>query len=363
MRVLCVVGTRPNFIKIAALYRGMRNRNDLLPTLLHTGQHYDSTMSKVFFEELEIPRPDVNLGVSGGSHSEQTATIMLKFEPVLTETNPDLVIVVGDVNSTLATALVAAKCGVPLAHVEAGLRSRDKTMPEELNRIVVDQLADFLFVTEQSGMDNLQAEGIAQDKTFLVGNVMIDTLKAHLQKALALNIPEQFNLTRSEYVLVTLHRPANVDNKPVLKDILGALANISEDKPVLLPLHPRTKGRIDEFGLSSIVENAGGLILAEPMGYLEFLCAMAHAYVVLTDSGGIQEETTILKVPCLTMRNNTERPVTIEHGTNQLVGTTGEAILKAYHELSKSQLGAKNLPPLWDGNAATRIIDILIEHV
>jgi len=363
MRVTCVVGTRPNFIKMAALYRAMRGHSDVEPMLVHTGQHYDKNMSDVFFEELEIPRPDVSLGVAGGSHTAQTAEIMLRFESVLMEDPPDVVVVVGDVNSTLATGLVAAKSGVSLAHVEAGLRSRDRTMPEELNRIVVDQLSDFLFVTESSGLENLKAEGIPDEKVFFVGNVMIDTLMTHREKAARLTLLQDLGLQEGEYALVTLHRPANADDKDTLEDILRTLVEIAKERTVVFPIHPRTKAKIEQFGLTDLATSVEGFRMVEPMGYLDFLCAMSHAYAVLTDSGGIQEETTILGVPCLTMRNNTERPITIECGTNTLTGTGGDDILKAYRALASRRKQAKTMPPLWDGKAAERTVDILLQKV
>ncbi|MBN1866417.1 UDP-N-acetylglucosamine 2-epimerase (non-hydrolyzing) [Candidatus Sumerlaeota bacterium] len=360
MRALCVVGTRPNFIKMAALYRGMCERPSMKPILVHTGQHYDPNMSDVFFAELDLPRPDIYLDVSGGSNTNQTARILERIEPVLLEAAPDLVVVVGDVNSTLAAGLAASQCGVPVAHVEAGLRSRDRTMPEEINRILVDRISDFLFVTERSGIENLKDEGIPDERVHFVGNVMIDTLMSHQDKAAGSDVLERLGLESRGYALVTLHRPANSDRQEALKDILLALREIGRELPVVLPIHPRTRNRIGEFGLLSLVEDEPGFRLVEPLGYIDFLAAMKEARVVLTDSGGIQEETTILGVPCLTMRNNTERPVTIECGTNTLVGTRGADIVRAFRALDFSENRAPQRPPLWDGQAAGRIIDILL---
>lgn len=359
MRLLCVVGTRPNFVKIAAIYKEMRKRENIEPILVHTGQHFDKNMSENFFKEFELPIPDLNLNVAGGTHTYQTGQIMLRFEPILSEFSPDVVIVVGDVNSTLAASLVVAKCNIPLAHVEAGLRSGDRFMPEELNRILVDQLADFLFVTEQSGIDNLKKEGISEDKIFFVGNVMIDTLITHLKKARKSDILNRFNLSKNNYALITLHRPSNSDNREVLTDILYAIKEISSDLKILFPIHPRTKKRIEDFGLIKLIENQPGFLIIEPLGYFDFLKAMENARVVITDSGGIQEETTILGVPCLTLRNNTERPVTIQYGTNKLVGIEGKNLIRSFRTLYKNRNSSNERPPLWDGKAASRIIDIL----
>lgn len=363
MRILCTAGARPNFIKIAALYHEMVNRPTIEPILVHTGQHFDDNMSKVFFDELQLPRPDINLNVAGGTHTWQTAQIMLRFESVLTDFSPDVVLVVGDVNSTLATSLVASRYNIPLAHVEAGLRSGDRNMPEEINRTVVDHLADLLFVTEQSGLDNLRNEGIPENKVFLVGNVMIDTLMKNLKKAHESNILQQLEVSKNHYALVTLHRPANSDNKDVLEDILRALIEISHDIQVILPIHPRTKNMMENFGLLASIKNEPNFLLTNPLGYFDFANLLSNAYVVLTDSGGIQEETTILGVPCLTIRNNTERPVTIQYGTNTLVGVKGKDIIQAYYSLSKHQNRTHRHPPLWDGNASSRIADILENRI
>lgn len=361
MRALCVVGTRPNFIKMGALYNEMRERESITPILVHTGQHYDKNMSEIFFSELELPKPDIYLGVNRGTHAFQTGEIMKRLEPVLADISPDVVIVVGDVNSTLAASIDAAQSGIPLAHVEAGLRSRDRSMPEEINRILVDQLADFLFVTEQSGVDNLRSEGIPDDKIFFVGNVMIDSLMTHIKKARTSDVLQRLGLSIGKYAVVTLHRPANSDNAIILEDILQALKEISQDILVIFPIHPRTKKHLEDFGLLSIIENSPELLIIDPLGYLDFLNVMMNARVVLTDSGGIQEETTILGVPCLTVRDNTERPITIQCGTNTLAGIKSSSIIQAYSKISQGQNKTKN-PPLWDGKASGRIIDILIKH-
>jgi len=359
MNILNVVGTRPNLIKIAPLIEEMRKHSDVCPTLLHTGQHYDDKMSQVFFDELGIPAPDIYLGIGSGSHAEQTARVMLAFEQVLVEKHPDVVVVVGDVNSTMACSITAAKLWIPVAHVEAGLRSFDRRMPEEINRVVTDALSDLLFTTSRDANENLLREGIAAEKIFFVGNVMIDTLLKHRERAMVLNTPARFELQVGEYALLTMHRPSNVDVQEVFSGILDALINIQQHLPILFPVHPRTRERIAEFGLSDKLASAPNLRLTEPLGYLEFLDLMMHAKMVLTDSGGVQEETTILGIPCLTIRENTERPVTIAEGTNVLVGTSPERIVaEAQHVLSgKGKVG--RIPELWDGRAAERVVDTL----
>ena len=359
MKLLCVVGTRPNFIKMGALYNEFSLRKNIKPILVHTGQHYDQNMSDVFFDELGLPKPDINLGICGGFNTNQTANMMIKFAPVLKEINPDLVIVVGDVNSTVATALVTAEARKPLAHVEAGLRSGDRDMPEEINRIIVDHLSDLLFVTEQSGLDNLEKEGIPEDIAFFVGNVMVDSLLLHLEKAEKSRILQKLRLSKNEYILVTIHRPSNTDDKKVLNQITLALKEISYKKRILLPLHPRTRMRIKDFGLLHLIEKDSGFIITEPLGYLDFLNAMKNAFAVFTDSGGIQEETTILGVQCLTLRNNTERPATIKYGSNKIVGMNSKQIIEAFNNLVERSDRDIKYPPLWDGNAASRIVDVL----
>lgn len=350
MHVLHVVGARPNFMKAAPVIRALRERG-VEQSLVHTGQHYDANMSDVFFLQLAMPEPDVNLGIGSGSHAKQTAEVMVRFEPVLLERKPEVVLVYGDVNSTVASALVCAKLLVPVGHVEAGLRSFDRTMPEEINRLVTDQLADFLFTPSEDGDINLHHEGIAPEKIYRVGNVMIDSLARLLPAALERKMSE----LPERYALVTLHRPANVDDGPILKRILQSLLDINKDLDVVFPVHPRTRQRIAEFSI-----DVSHLHLLGPVPYIEFLALQRRATVVITDSGGIQEETTYLKIPCITMRNNTERPITITMGTNVLVG---QDIGKLRIELSKVLDGrakAGTVPPLWDGRAGERIADILL---
>ena len=356
LKILHVVGARPNFMKIAPVMREMAGDPETFDQfLVHTGQHYDPKLSRVFFEELELPRPDVNLEVGSGSHAWQTAQVMLRFERVLLDFQPDWVVVVGDVNSTLACALVCSKLAVKVAHVEAGLRSYDRNMPEEINRLLTDQISDLLFTPSQDANDNLIQEGIYPEKLHLVGNVMIDTLVRLLPKAHARwpQLQEQFDLHR--FLLVTMHRPSNVDDRRSLEEVLAALEEVSRDVPVLFPVHPRTRERIEEFGL---LPANSRLHLLQPFGYLDFLALQAHAALVLTDSGGIQEETTYLGVPCLTARANTERPVTITLGTNQLVGSDRQALVAAIHNRLSAKEPTRQVPPLWDGQAAKRIVQV-----
>ncbi|MDY7079292.1 MAG: UDP-N-acetylglucosamine 2-epimerase (non-hydrolyzing) [Chloroflexota bacterium] len=359
MRVLNVVGARPNLMKIAPLVEEIQRHPDVQQTLLHTGQHYDDKMSQVFFDELGIPRPDVYLGVGSGSHAEQTARVMVAFEKVLLDERPDVVVVVGDVNSTLACAVTAAKLWVPVAHVEAGLRSFDRRMPEEINRIVTDALSDFLFTTSRDADENLRREGIPPEKIFFVGNVMIDTLNKHRAQAEQLATSTRFGLEPGHYALLTLHRPSNVDVPRVLSGILDGLATIQRDIPILFPAHPRTVKRFAEFGFEERLAAAPNLRIVEPLGYLEFLNLMMHARLVLTDSGGIQEETTILGIPCLTLRENTERPITIVEGTNTLTGADPTRIVAETHHTLAGDSKSGRIPELWDGHAAERIVKIL----
>jgi UDP-N-acetylglucosamine 2-epimerase (non-hydrolysing) len=351
MKLLNVVGARPNFMKIAPIVEEMKKTPGMKGVLVHTGQHYSEGMSDVFFRDLGIPVPDIHLGVGSGSHAEQTARIMVEFEKVCWEEKPDLVLVVGDVNSTMACTIVAAKLQVPVAHVEAGLRSFDRAMPEEINRVVTDSLASLLFTTSRDADDNLKREGVDASKIFFVGNVMIDTLLKHRQKAAALSIDKP-----KRYALVTLHRPSNVDDPKVLRPIIEAIHEISQSMPVLFPVHPRTAKSIESFGLPM-----DGIRTMDPVGYLEFLNLEAGASVVLTDSGGLQEETTILGVPCLTLRRNTERPVTVTHGTNIIVGTDKARILDAFLRVSSGDWKPAGPPELWDGHAAERIVRVIRE--
>jgi len=348
-----IVGARPNFIKMAPLVHALRARG-LAQTLIHTGQHYDAQMSKIFFDELNMPKPDFDLGIGSGTHAEQTARVMLALEPVLRELKPSLVVVAGDVNSTLAAALVASKLGIPVAHVEAGLRSFDRTMPEETNRILTDHLADFLFTTEASGSENLVREGIARAKIYFVGNCMIDSLDAHLPAALARTPWKNFSLDENAYGIVTLHRPSNVDDPVALAHLVNALAVVSERVPLLFPVHPRTQAK-----LQTVMPPLRRLRLTPPLGYLDFLGLVAKSRLVLTDSGGVQEETTALGVPCLTLRTSTERPVTLELGTNRLIGTDRQKIIDAAALVLDSPHRQTMRPPLWDGHAGERIAAIL----
>mgnify|MGYP000117905824 CR=1 FL=1 len=359
MRIINVVGARPNFIKIAPLMRAYQGHKRIEPLLVHTGQHYDAAMSDLFFHDLAIPAPDINLEVGPASHAVQTAEIMRAFEKVVVRWRPDAVLVVGDVNSTIACGLVAAKLGVRLLHVEAGLRSFDRSMPEEINRLLTDAISDLLFCSEQSGVDNLLREGHPREKVHFVGNVMIDTLLASRDKAQASRILDTMSLTPAGYALLTLHRPSNVDQPRTLKGIVDALEIIQQDMPVVFPMHPRTRTVFESSPLRQRVKAMPGLRLTSPLGYLDFLKLMSAARVVLTDSGGVQEETTILGVPCLTLRKNTERPVTIEMGTNQLAGTRADTIVAAYRRVAEGPLSPPQAPPLWDGRAAQRIVDII----
>ncbi len=359
MKIANVVGARPNFMKIAPIHRRMQQSEKIEPILIHTGQHYDEKMSKTFFVDLGMPEPDVYLNVGSGSHAEQTAAVMVKIEQFLVSQRPDLLIVVGDVNSTIAASLAASKVGVSVAHVEAGLRSFDRNMPEEINRILTDAIADYLFITEQSGIDNLRHEGTPEEKVYFVGNVMIDSLTEHLEKAAELSTLSEYNLQPQQYALMTLHRPSNVDNQQVLQKIFDTLEIIQKDTPIIFPIHPRTRKMLGAFGMENQVERMSNLTITDPLGYLPFLRLMSQAKLVLTDSGGIQEETTFLKIPCLTMRANTERPVTVTLGSNQLVGMEPEAILAGYNNVLNGTLKEAQIPPLWDGMASKRIVDII----
>ena len=397
MKCLVVVGARPNFMKAAPILKAIgefnRSRAEwaeaIVPVLVHTGQHYDAQMSDAFFADLELPRPDVFLGAGSGSHGEQTAEIMRRFEPVLVKDNPDALLVVGDVNSTLGCALVAAKLpsragSRPLiAHVEAGLRSLDRSMPEEINRILTDQISDMLFVTEKSAIRNLRAEGVPQARVFFVGNTMIDSLREHECKAELSSVLDRIGIERGQYVLLTLHRAANVDDRESFLEIIAGLRELANSHAIIFPAHPRTQKQIHELGLDSyfrfspsfenrkgacpeLAEGWGnrekGIRMIDPQGYLDFLCLMKSARLVVTDSGGIQEETTALGVPCVTVRDNTERPVTIELGTNVLAGTRRETIQRAIQK----QLAFRRqtqIPELWDGRAGARIVGILADRL
>lgn len=360
MTIVTVVGARPNFMKVAPLCRAFAAYGDRIRhVLVHTGQHYDAAMSQVFFDELELPRPDCSLGVGSGSHAEQTARVMVEFEKICLAEKPDLVIVVGDVNSTVACTLDAAKLQIPVAHVESGLRSFDRTMPEELNRLVTDALASFLFVTEQSGIDNLLHEGVPAARMHLVGNTMIDTLLHLLTKARQSNVLERIGIEPRGYCAVTLHRPSNVDTKEGLVAILGMFEVLARDTAIVFPMHPRTRKMLMQFGLDARASAISNLKIVDPLGYLDFVKVMESARFVLTDSGGIQEETTALGVPCVTMRDNTERPITVTEGTNILAGSDAANVLRACSEVIAGRMKPGRVPPLWDGHAAERIAAVI----
>jgi len=358
VRIVAVAGARPNFMKIAPLLRELRNRAGFQVRLVHTGQHYDPAMSGNFFEDLGIPAPDFHLGVGSASHAEQTAEVLRRIEPVPLQEEPHLVIVVGDLNSTLAASLAAAKLCIPVAHVEAGLRSFDRTMPEEINRLVTDALSDFLFTTEPAAEENLRREGVPGSKIHFVGNVMIDTLLGNLERSRKLDVLERLGLRRRGYAVLTLHRPSNVDQPERLQALFSLLEGIHAEIPVVFPVHPRTA--------AAIARTLGGegprLLTTEPLGYLEFLRLMADSRFVLTDSGGIQEETTVLGIPCLTLRDNTERPVTVTHGTNTIVGSGPREIWAEVRKILDGSGKRGQVPDRWDGEAARRIVDVLESH-
>jgi len=369
MKIICVVGARPNFMKAAPVIEALRTLPEVAVLLVHTGQHYDRQMSQQFFDDLGMPKPDLDLQVGSGSHGEQTGQIMVRFEPVLERERPDLVMVFGDVNSTVAAALCAAKRGIAVAHVEAGLRSFDRTMPEELNRILTDHLSDYLFITEPSAHRNLLREGVPESQIYFVGNVMVDTLLKHSARAGQRAYGRTLGLPPSGYGLLTLHRPSNVDAPETLAGLLSTVREIAGRLPIVFPCHPRTRQQLERPDFREILRPEGeshgqdggrtGLILTPPLGYLEFLSLLSDARLVLTDSGGIQEETTVLGVPCLTLRDNTERPVTIEQGTNQLVGANRDRILAAAARILTGDLPQGRVPDMWDGRAAERISAIL----
>lgn len=361
-KVVSVVGARPNFMKVAPIHRAFAAyASSIEHCIVHTGQHYDAAMSDAFFRDLNMPEPAVFLGVGSASHAEQTARVMVAFERVCQELQPDLVIVVGDVNSTIACSLSAVKSGIPVAHVEAGLRSFDRAMPEEINRIATDAICDYYFVTEQSGVDNLLRENKPKERVFFVGNTMIDSLHYALPIARESAIVRELGLQERGYALVTLHRPSNVDNPAQLRALLDVLCEFSQQRSVVLPLHPRTRKNIEAFGLQEQLSQMKNVVLLEPQGYIQFLALMLHADVVLTDSGGIQEETTALGIPCITMRTTTERPITCDIGTNVLVAPEAEKLRAVLHHAIHSPRKSGAVPPLWDGRAAERIASTIVD--
>lgn len=358
-KLLFVAGARPNFMKIAPILRAVQNAgSSFLPVLVHTGQHYDPQMSDVFFSDLGIPTPDYFLDVRGGSHAVQTARVMEAFEPVLLATQPELIIVVGDVNSTLAAALVGKKLQFPVAHVEAGLRSRDMSMPEEINRVLVDSISDLLFVSEPSGVKNLQSEGRSLDDIHLVGNVMVDTLFHQVESLSGWPLLEKLGLQDSRYAVLTIHRPATVDHAEILAPIADVVNKISLELPVVFPVHPRTRAQLERFGICF----AEGVVLLEPQGYRDFLALWSNSALVLTDSGGLQEETSALGVPCITLRENTERPITVESGTNIIAGLSPDKIFSAFKSVNQYQRRRCSIE-LWDGRASERILEVLESFV
>ena len=354
MKIISVVGTRPNFVKIASLVKEFSKHPDITNILVHTGQHYDEKMSDSFFRELEIPEPDINLGIGSGSHAEQTGRIMIEFEKVLLNEKPDLVLVVGDVNSTLACALTSVKLGIKVAHIEAGLRSFDREMPEEINRILTDQISDYLFTTEKDAEKNLLNEGIAKSKIFFVGNLMIDTLLIHKERASNLKKPDS-----NDYAILTLHRPSNVDDKETLSNILEIIRDIQSQIKIIWPMHPRTRNNLERFNLKEKLKEMKNVSISDPLTYLEFMNAVMNSKFVLTDSGGIQEETTVLNIPCITLRDNTERPVTIEQGTNYLAGSNKNSILEIIQKVLNGKAKQYRGIESWDGKAAGRIVSAI----
>jgi UDP-N-acetylglucosamine 2-epimerase (non-hydrolysing) len=373
IKLLSVVGARPNFMKVAPIVEELKQHPSIDHCLVHSGQHYDELLSGNFFADLGLSLPDVNLEVGSGSHALQTAEVMKRLEPVLLDYKPQMVLVVGDVNSTLAAALTAAKLGIQVAHIEAGLRSFDTTMPEEINRKLTDVVSTLLFVTEQSGVENLKREGVPAERIFLVGNVMIDCLLRHRELADKSPIFERLGVHQdgsgcNPYGVLTLHRPSNVDDPKTLHGILSAVSAVAEKLPIFFPVHPRTRKNIESFGLLRYLNDeaertGGGIVPLDPLGYLDFLSLNNRARIVFTDSGGVQEETTVLGVPCLTLRENTERPATVEHGSNQVVGTDPDRILAATRVILRGPERQSQRPPLWDGKAAPRIVAILLERL
>ncbi len=358
MKIITIAGARPNFIKIAPLCRAFNKRKDRFKHLIcHTGQHFDRNMSKIFFEQLEMPEPDFNLGVGGGTHAAQTARIMIEFEKIMNQHKPDLILVPGDVNSTLACSVVASKLGTKIGHVEAGLRSFDRGMPEEINRIVTDVLSDYLFISEEAGLTNLRQEGLSEDKLHFVGNIMIDSLVHFLPTIERSGILDTLNLTTGQYTLMTFHRPSNVDTRPSLTQLVDMLNRLTDKTKLVFPVHPRTRKNLEKFDLTSKLSKE--ILTLDPIGYIDFLALTRSANLLITDSGGIQEETTFLGVQCITVRNNTERPVTVTTGTNQLIGTELDAVERAALKVLDGNIKKGKIPEKWDGLTAERIVDII----
>jgi UDP-N-acetylglucosamine 2-epimerase (non-hydrolysing) len=363
-KIISVVGARPNFMKVAPISKQItviEKEYNIQHLICHTGQHYDENMSKIFFDELELPHPDFYLGVGSGSHAEQTAKVMIEFEKILIKEKPDCVIVVGDVNSTIACSLTAVKLGIKAAHVEAGLRSYDRSMPEEINRILTDSISDLLFVTEKSGKDNLLKEGVNEDKIFFVGNTMIDSLVYYLPKVNSNKIIDHYGIKMGNMILATFHRPSNVDDKKKLEEIVELLNRLSDFKKVIFPIHPRTKSNLIDFNLDKQLSK--NIIIVEPLGYIDFISLITNSSLVITDSGGIQEETTYLGVQCITTRKTTERPITVDEGTNTLVGEDFELAFDTAKNILEGKIKKGNIPELWDGKAAERIVGILLNYL
>ena len=363
-RIACIVGARPNFMKIAPILKGMEQYPELQPVLIHTGQHYDSNLSDIFFEELGIARPDISLGIGSGTHAQQTADVMVATEKVLMEARErdqpfHRMVVVGDVNSTAAAAIAAVKLKIPVAHVEAGLRSFDRNMPEEINRLLTDSISDMLLVSEPSGMENLQREGHPAKHMHLVGNVMIDTLLTQVARAKQQTILDDLGLRPEGYGVITLHRPSNVDDAGTLRSLVEVLIEVAAELPMVFPIHPRTQARLEDSGLWQSLQSAPGMHCQGPLGYLDFLCLTSQAKVIVTDSGGLQEESTALRVPCLTLRSNTERPVTVSQGSSTLIGNDADELKRYLRDVIEGRYKSGVCPDLWDGQAASRIAEIL----
>lgn len=364
MHIACIVGARPNFMKMAPILRAFNKYENVKTTLIHTGQHYDKSLSDVFFEELEIKKPEISLNIGSGSHGEQTGRLIIELEKTFSDLKAsdaglDRVLVVGDVNSTMAAALSAVKLNIPVAHVEAGLRSFDRTMPEEINRLVTDSICDLLLPSEPDGVKQLLKEGHSESNIHLVGNVMIDTLLHQRERAVQLNTLQEMGVESGKYGVVTLHRPSNVDAKANLEKLIDVLIEITSQIPIVFPVHPRTQGKLDEFGLTKKLENEPNVKLLKPLGYLDFLCLTSQSKVIVTDSGGLQEESTVLGVPCLTMRENTERPITVSEGTSTLIGSDFDYLKKCLNDVVSGNYKVGRCPELWDGKAAERIASVV----